>query len=77
MTIDEKVNEIESRIRSEARVLNVLPLDGNARYLKEVSECISLAGLHCEFGVYRGSSIGFLSSYIGESVPIYGFDLSR
>lgn len=71
--LNEKIDEIERRVRLESHVMTVLPLDGHRTYLKEVCSRINLSGLHCEFGVNRGSTISIISSHIGDN-KIYGFD---
>tara|TARA_R110000824_G_scaffold240980_1_gene429639 strand:+ start:11918 stop:12622 length:705 start_codon:yes stop_codon:yes gene_type:complete len=71
--LEKKIEEIENRVRSEAEVMKVLPLDGHRKYLKKVCSHIKTEGLHCEFGVNRGSTISIISSHIGDST-IYGFD---
>ena len=68
-----EMEEIEGRIRTEARVLTVLPLDGHKVYHEQVCQHITVDGLYCEFGVYRGSTITNFSEHIGDNV-IYGFD---
>jgi hypothetical protein len=73
MKLEDKVQEIEARIRSEAEVMTVLPLDGHKKYLKAVCSHIKTDGLHCEFGVGRGFSTYNISSHIGDNI-IYGFD---
>jgi hypothetical protein len=73
MNISEKINEIESKIRSDAEVLTVLPLDAHKTYHKKLCEHIDIDGLYCEFGVYRGTSITTFSENINDNI-IYGFD---
>ena len=73
MNIEIKIDQIEQRIRTDARVLTVLPLDGHQEYHKQLCKHISVDGLYCEFGVYRGSTITTFSEHIGDNI-IYGFD---
>ncbi len=73
MHIDSKMDEIEQKIRSKARVLTVLPLDGHKEYHRQVCQSITRGILFCEFGVYRGSTITTFSEHIGDNI-IYGFD---
>jgi len=73
MNLYAKMGEIESRIRNEAEVLTILPLDGHRAYHTKLCDYITVDGLNMEFGVYRGTSITTFSNNINGKM-IYGFD---
>ena len=73
MNLYAKMDEIEAKVRNEAEVITVLPLDGHRTYHTKICDYIEVDGLHMEFGVYRGTSITTFSNNI-DGKMIYGFD---
>jgi hypothetical protein len=68
--IEEKINEIESRMKKEAR--EVFEWDRHVFYHNLCTDEVTIDGLWMEFGVFRGRSICNLASKTDKIV--YGFD---
>ncbi len=71
MKLDEKILEIESRVRNSEIVL-IGTGDYHKTYFDTVVPLVKNDGLWLEFGVYRGRSIQTISGKINNK--IYGFD---
>jgi hypothetical protein len=70
-SISDKIDEIERRVRSAPLVMPHLS-DYHYAYWAQVVPLITLDGLWCEFGVYRGRSIQRIAK-LSDHI-IYGFD---
>ena len=70
MTVDDKINEIESDVRAKAK--RVSAWDYHATYLNASCAEVKIDGLWMEFGVYRGRSITHIAGHTKNTV--YGFD---
>lgn len=71
MTIDEKINEIENRLKTEAKIM-ANPNDYHESFHLACTEYVKLKGLWMEFGVFTGRSIEQFSRKTPDF--IYGFD---
>lgn len=71
MTIDEKINEIENRLRTEAKIM-ANPNDYHESFHLACMDYVKLDGLWLEFGVFTGRSIEQFSRKAPNN--IYGFD---
>jgi len=71
MTIDEKINEIENRLKTEAKIM-ANPNDYHESFHLACTEYVKLKGLWMEFGVFTGRSIEQFSRKTPD--VIYGFD---
>ena len=71
MTIDEKINEIENRLKTEAKIM-ANPYDYHESFHLACTEYVKLKGLWMEFGVFTGRSIEQFSRKSPDIV--YGFD---
>ena len=72
MTLEEKINEIEHRLRTEARIMGKLPHDYHEEFHAACCEFVKLDGLWLEFGVFTGRSLEQFSRKAPKE--IYGFD---
>lgn len=74
MTINEKINEIYSKIKFSEEIfpLRILADAGHKSYLKKCTDSVVIDGLWLEFGVYRGRTICNISENTEKIV--YGFD---
>ena len=70
MTVDEKIDEIESRLRSESKIMGVW--DNHLAFHNACADHVKHEGMWMEFGVFRGRSL----CQFAERAPglIYGFD---
>ncbi len=71
ISIDSKIEEIENRVRSAPLIMPHIS-DYHYAYWARVVPLISIEGLWCEFGVYRGRSIQRIAKLSNH--VIYGFD---
>jgi FkbM family methyltransferase len=70
-SINDKIDEIESRVRSAPLIMPHIS-DYHYAYWERVVPLITVNGLWCEFGVYRGRSIQRIAK-LSDHI-IYGFD---
>lgn len=70
MTLDNKIDEIESRLKTEARI--VANWDNHEKFHLACADEVKLDGIWMEFGVFTGRSIEQFSRKCPST--IYGFD---
>ena len=70
MTLDNKIDEIDSRLKSEARI--IAKWDNHETFHLACADEVKLDGIWMEFGVFTGRSIEQFSRKCPST--IYGFD---
>lgn len=70
MTVEEKIDEIETRLKTESHIMGVW--DNHLAYHNKCTEYVTVEGLWLEFGVFRGRSICQFAERTSNDV--YGFD---